>query len=305
MGTQQRDTLRELSDHVCQRVRARLEGLGDDEYFWEPVAGCWTVRPMPNGVYRTDMSVFPPDPPPVATIAWRLAHITDILSQSRNATWLGLVPVADDDLTAAPDAASARARYDGAVDVWNGYLEAVDDDVLARPIGAIGRAYAEHSRATLVLHEIDEVIHHGAEVALLRDLYRAGPRGAAIDAGSTLTDAVLHGDREAVDRIVNAGRDALEQLQQAHPELVATAAANGRWDAVQLAAELGFDVSARRDRTALHDAAGTGNLEMVRFLVERGADTTAIDDHFHAAPIAWAQYFDHRPVIAFLEALPD
>jgi hypothetical protein len=25
-----------------------------------------------------------------------------------------------------------------------------------------------------VLHVLDEVIHHGAEIALLRDLYRAG-----------------------------------------------------------------------------------------------------------------------------------
>src|SRR5262245_25086884 len=129
MGTVQRDTFRELSDHVCRRVRTRIEGLGDEEYFWEPVAGCWPVRPIPNGVHRPDMSVFPPDPAPIATIAWRLAHITDVLSQSRNATWLGLEPVVADDLTAAADAASAIVRYDRAVDVWNGYLDAVDDDV--------------------------------------------------------------------------------------------------------------------------------------------------------------------------------
>jgi hypothetical protein len=300
METERRDTLRELSDHVCQRVRVRLEGLDDAEYFWEPVPGCWTVRPMPNGVYRPDMTVFPPDPAPIATIAWRLAHITDILSQSRNATWLGLEPVVDDDLTAAPDAGSALDRFDRAVEVWNGYLDAVDDDVLAQPVGAIGRAYAEHSRASFVLHEIDEVIHHGAEVALLRDLYRAEHSTTAAD--EPLLAALLDADRGAVDRIVTSDAEAFARLRRAHPELVATAAANGRWDAVQLAAELGFDVSARRDRTALHDAAGTGNLEMVRFLVERGADTTATDDHFHVEPIAWAQYFDHRAVVAYLDS---
>jgi hypothetical protein len=301
MGTNLRDTLHDLSDHVCKRLRDRIDGLGDDEYFWEPAPRCWTVRPMPNGLYRPDMSVLPPDPTPVATIAWRLAHITDILSQSRNATWLGLVPIVDDDLTAAPDAATAIARYGAAVDVWNTYLDAVDDDELARPIGSIGRAYAEHSRASFVLHEIDEVIHHGAEVALLRDLYRAGRSKPRED---PLLDALLQADREFVDRAVATDDGTLERLHHAHPELVATAAANGRWDAVQLAVELGFDVSARRDRTALHDAAGAGNLEMVTFLVEHGADTTATDDHFHAAPLGWAQYFGQGAVVAYLESRP-
>lgn len=32
--------------------------------------------------------------------------------------------------------------------------------------------YAEGTRVSWVLHVLDEVIHHGAEVGLLRDLYR-------------------------------------------------------------------------------------------------------------------------------------
>jgi DinB superfamily len=30
-------------DEVYDRLRGRLEGLTDDEYFWEPVPGCWSV----------------------------------------------------------------------------------------------------------------------------------------------------------------------------------------------------------------------------------------------------------------------
>lgn len=33
--------------------------------------------------------------------------------------------------------------------------------------------WGRHPRATLVLHIYREVIHHGAEIATLRDLYRA------------------------------------------------------------------------------------------------------------------------------------
>ena len=44
---------------------------------------------------------------------------------------------------------------------------------LARPCGPAEGPYADYPMAALVLHINREVIHHGAEVALLRDLYRA------------------------------------------------------------------------------------------------------------------------------------
>ena len=40
-------------------------------------------------------------------------------------------------------------------------------------VGPVGGFYADATRVGFVLHEIDELIHHGAEIALLRDLYRA------------------------------------------------------------------------------------------------------------------------------------
>jgi hypothetical protein len=35
--------------------------------------------------------------------------------------------------------------------------------------------YAESNTVDLALHVLDEVVHHGAEIGLLRDLYAAGP----------------------------------------------------------------------------------------------------------------------------------
>lgn len=31
-------------DYVWARLTGRLIGLTDEEYFWEPVAGCWSLR---------------------------------------------------------------------------------------------------------------------------------------------------------------------------------------------------------------------------------------------------------------------
>ncbi len=43
-----------LSDYVYDRTRRRLEGLSDQEYLWEPVPGCWTIRPDDVGVFRAE-----------------------------------------------------------------------------------------------------------------------------------------------------------------------------------------------------------------------------------------------------------
>jgi hypothetical protein len=40
------------------------------------------------------------------------------------------------------------------------------------PLGPIAYEYAESDKATLVLHQVDEQIHHGAELGVMRDLYR-------------------------------------------------------------------------------------------------------------------------------------
>lgn len=72
-------------------LHERLAGLTDEEFFWEPVVGCWTVRrKRPDDQYVTDYgqvgingkgewvsdyAIPDPAPPPFTTIAWRLVHI--------------------------------------------------------------------------------------------------------------------------------------------------------------------------------------------------------------------------------------
>ncbi|MEO5841735.1 MAG: hypothetical protein ABIQ73_16665 [Acidimicrobiales bacterium] len=40
------------------------------------------------------------------------------------------------------------------------------------PMGPAAGAYASWDRVEFVAHIMDELIHHGAEIAMLRDLYR-------------------------------------------------------------------------------------------------------------------------------------
>ncbi|WP_370452331.1 hypothetical protein [Dietzia sp. ANT_WB102] len=54
---------------------------------------------------------------------------------------------------------------------WSDGVKGLDDDALATPIGPAEGPWADHPTAALVLHIDREVIHHGAEMCLLRYLY--------------------------------------------------------------------------------------------------------------------------------------
>jgi hypothetical protein len=65
-------------DFVWDRFTNRSSGLTDDEYFWEPVPGCWTLRPDSTGRWILDGATLGPDPDldphPVTTIADEVVH---------------------------------------------------------------------------------------------------------------------------------------------------------------------------------------------------------------------------------------
>ena len=125
----ERDDLLMLSDFAWDRLRSRVQGLTDEEYLWEPADDCWTIRPDADGVWRPDASPFPRDPARLATIAWRLTHITDdILAAERNATWIGLSADPDADWSgAAPTVAAARERMDETYAYWRRCIERAED----------------------------------------------------------------------------------------------------------------------------------------------------------------------------------
>jgi uncharacterized damage-inducible protein DinB len=164
----------ELSDYVYQRTRNRLAGLTDDEYFWEPVPGCCTIRRARSGEYRAD-DASEPDPPPFTTIAWRLWHLIETYGGKRNPEWLGVEREPggfERDDPAPATAAEAIAVLARAHHFWQDLLQELPAASWREPLGPIAHEYAESSKAALVLHQLDEQIHHGAELGVMRDLYQ-------------------------------------------------------------------------------------------------------------------------------------
>jgi uncharacterized damage-inducible protein DinB len=162
-----------LSDYAYQRTRSRLAGLTDDEYFWEPVPGCCTVRRTKSGDYRAD-DADRADTAAFTTIAWRLWHLIENYGSIRQPQWLGVErpPGGFERHHPAPStAAEALAVLERAHDFWRGVLQELPAASWWEPLGPIAGEYAESSKASLVLHHLDEQIHHGAELGVLRDLY--------------------------------------------------------------------------------------------------------------------------------------
>jgi DinB superfamily len=77
----------------------------------------------------------------------------------------------------AGTAAESLAQLDGVYAQWIAGVRALDTAGLSRPCGPSEVQYgnpADLPLVSLVLHISREVIHHGAEIALLRDLYTPG-----------------------------------------------------------------------------------------------------------------------------------
>ncbi len=170
----------QLEWHWEHQLRPRLAGLTDDEYFWQPVPGCWTISrhgessaPMSLGAgeFTMDYAPAPHDREPVTTIAWRLAHLIDGFGPP-TAPHFRARPAADLAIGYPGTAEEALRRLDEGHDAWVRDVRGLGAAGLARPQGAISPAeYADAPLAKLVLYTNVEVIHHGAEICLLRDLY--------------------------------------------------------------------------------------------------------------------------------------
>ena len=175
------ELVEQLDLHWGTQLRPRLDGLTDDEYRWEPVRGAWNVRPRGTGSapiqagrgdFTIDFAVPEPDPAPVTTIAWRIGHVVVGVLGARVAGHFGGPPVDYDSHEYPGDAATALAQLDAAYAAWTAGVRSLDEQGLRRPCGPAEGPWADSPMATLVLHINREVLHHGAEIALLRDLYR-------------------------------------------------------------------------------------------------------------------------------------
>jgi DinB superfamily len=169
--------------------RAGDAPLSDEEYLWEPAPGAWSIRrrgqaasprPFGPGEWQLDSASGDPDPTPVTTIAWRLGHLHWCFAGDWEWTFGERRRPPAQLVDFSPSAAVALERLWATVDRWRDSVAAMT----AEQLDTVGFGQNPNSDAaelpfiTVVAAANLELIHHMAEIALLRDLYRTRPTGA-------------------------------------------------------------------------------------------------------------------------------
>jgi hypothetical protein len=157
-------------EESAERLDERCRGLTDAEYVWSPVSGMWNVAPSGDGsgrwVYPYEFA--PAPPAPLTTIAWRLVHITA-------GNWIywehAFGPAARNfpDLDVPSTASTALTDWRSSRAPITRWLSRANDAALRQPRPShLGNPV---TAVEVVRILVDEQVHHGAEIALLRDLY--------------------------------------------------------------------------------------------------------------------------------------
>jgi hypothetical protein len=185
--------------------------LGDDEFFWEPVAGAWGIRrreecttptPFGDGDWVADFghdvalaADAGEDIEPLTTIGWLLWHIgstpgrlaqVDLFGGSETIASGWTSPY----LTYHPVFASASEATETLRTGWNrlrAALKSADDETLEQKtpcytytleppragLAVLGAPGPELPGYFFVAATLNEISHHGTQVCVLRDLYRS------------------------------------------------------------------------------------------------------------------------------------
>ena len=174
---------------------------------------------------------------------------------------------------------------------------------LAEPLEVLGPLRSSLTPVQLAMHS--------GQAEVVRLLVELGAPDTAAGEDRLLA-ALLAGDGPEVDRLAGADPALLERVRRTHPSLILRAAVVDNSDAVRLLAGHGWSLDAlgRQDlpieqpwETALHHAAGEGNLELVGLLLELGADPAVRDRRFSSTALVWAQHFGWADVAALLESV--
>lgn len=157
-------------DSMAGQLLARVDGLTNDEYLWEPVPAMWSVRGRGDGSVTVDrVADRGLDPAPVTTIAWRLWHLSYDCFADYTRRLQGEGDDVGPDTNWFLDADEAIASLEAS---WIGYRTTISSrENWWGELGPAWGPWAQHSIVDMALHAGNELVHHGAEIALLRDLY--------------------------------------------------------------------------------------------------------------------------------------
>ena len=136
-------------------------------------------------------------------------------------------------------------------------------------------------------------------------LLQHGAKRVELDEKERFVSACVAGRREETLAMLRKNPKLMEQIgKERRSEVVHKAVNSEREQAVRLVAELGFDLNAMiLQRTPMHDAAWGNHVEMIKLLLQLGADPTTRDGAHDGTPLDWAEYNQQREAADFLRTV--
>ncbi len=160
-------------DDTWEALQGILDGLTEEEFNWKPAKDSWHLK-RDRERWTLDYAIPAPDPPPVATIAWRIGHLAackvmyvEYAFREGKLTW--------DDLD-LPPTATGMLEYlrESHVPLRAALERLTDADLGEMRLTNWGELWStEKIFWTMIHHDA----HHGAQIATLRELYRVLVRG--------------------------------------------------------------------------------------------------------------------------------
>lgn len=174
MSKQCTDLLQNQMQEAWENVLRLLDGLDDNEFFWEPVPGCWTVRRGDDQRWTIDYALPEPEPAPFTTIAWRVVHLASCKVMYHEYAF-GPAQLEWDELPIPHTAASALDWLKQGHDLLRRDLTGMTDtDLIAERLTNWGESWPSWRIFWAMIHHD---AHHAGEIGVLRDLYRAYKAG--------------------------------------------------------------------------------------------------------------------------------
>ena len=118
---------------------------------------------------------------------------------------------------------------------------------------------------------------------------------------AALQAAIMGGETELARELMRNDPAAATELVPRHGEMLRDAANTRHKAALTTMIELGFDLNPTDQLTPLHTAAYKGHLDIIRMLIDTGADTTVRDPDYFSPPLGHALHANQQDAIALLE----
>lgn len=140
-----------------------------------------------------------------------------------------------------------------------------------------------------------EAIYHGNE-AIVEYLTASGAKAFPLDDLDRFACACIGGDGNRARGLLARDPLLIEKLGERGKALMENAIGSDNRDAVRLMAELGFDLNA----CGMHEAARYGHLDMIKLLIDLGADPAQRDTGHGIDTIGFASHYQQDQVIDYL-----